>query len=103
MPERLILEEIENGIHPSRLRLLVELLKARSSESGTQVMASTHSPVIVDWLSEDDLKHCFLCLHDEETGVSSVEPLSSLPRLTELMKRQPVGELFVEGWMENSA
>jgi len=46
MPQTLVLEEIENGIHPSRLRLLVELLNARSSEDGPQVMASTHSPVV---------------------------------------------------------
>jgi hypothetical protein len=103
MPHLLILEEIENGIHPSRLRLLVELLKSRTSESGTQVMASTHSPVIIDWLNEEDMKHCFLCRHDESTGISSVQPLSTLPRLTEIMKRKPAGELFVEGWMENSA
>ncbi len=103
MPRIVVLEEIENGIHPSRLRLLVELLKARSSEAGPQVMASTHSPVIVDWLTSNDLDHCFLCRHDEETGVSLLQPLSALPRLKEIIKRQPAGELFVEGWMENSA
>jgi predicted ATPase len=103
MPQTMVLEEIENGIHPSRLRLLVELLKARSSKDRPQVMASTHSPVIVDWLTSEDLDHCFLCRHDEETGVSLVKPLSSLPRLKEIVKQQPAGELFIEGWMENSA
>jgi energy-coupling factor transporter ATP-binding protein EcfA2 len=103
MPQTLVLEEIESGIHPSRLRLLVELLKARSSENGPQVMASTHSPVVVEWLATDDLDYCFLCRHDEQTGVSVVQALSSLPRFKEIVKRQPAGELFVEGWMENSA
>lgn len=103
MPQTMVLEEIENGIHPSRLRLLVELLKARSSKDRPQVMASTHSPVIVDWLTSEDLDHCFLCRHDEESGVSVVQPLSTLPRLKEIVKQQPAGELFIEGWMENSA
>jgi energy-coupling factor transporter ATP-binding protein EcfA2 len=104
MPQTLILEEIENGIHPSRLRLLVDLLKARSSDrNGPQIMASTHSPVIVDWLKEEDLEHCFLCRHDESTGVSLIQPLSELPRFAELSKKQPAGDLFIEGWMENSA
>jgi hypothetical protein len=66
-------------------------------------MASTHSPVIVDWLTPEDLRHCFLCRHDEETGVSSVEPISSLPRFKEIAGRQPASELFIEGWMESSA
>jgi hypothetical protein len=103
MPQTLVLEEIENGIHPSRLRLLVELLRTRSSEEGPQVMASTHSPVIVDWLTPEDLRHCFLCRHDEESGVSSVRSVSSLPRFIELAGRQPASELFIEGWMESSA
>ena len=104
MPRTLVLEEIENGIHPSRLRLLVELLRARSSEAdGPQVMASTHSPVIIDWLTSLDLRHCFLCRHDEETGVSLIQPLDSLPRFTEIAQRQTAGELFTEGWMESSA
>ena len=104
MPRTLILEEIENGIHPSRLRLLVDLLKARTSEEGgPQIMASTHSPVIVDWLKEEDLAHCFLCRHDESTGVSLIQPLSELPRFAELSKTQAAGDLFIEGWMENSA
>jgi predicted ATPase len=103
MPQTLVLEEIENGIHPSRLRLLVELLRARSSAEGPQVMASTHSPVVVDWLTSDDMDHCFLCRRDEETGISTVTPLSSLPHFKELSRKQPAGELFVEGWMENSA
>jgi predicted ATPase len=103
MPRMLVLEEIENGIHPTRLRLLIELLRVRSSDRGPQVMASTHSPVIVDWLTTDDLEHCFFCRHDETTGVSSIQPLSSLPRFAELIKLQPAGELFSEGWMESSA
>jgi predicted ATPase len=103
MPRTLVLEEIENGIHPSRLRLLVELLRTRSSEDGPQVMASTHSPVVVDWLTPENLEHCFLCRHDEETGVSLIQPVSSLPRFGEIVKRQPAGELFAEGWMESSA
>jgi hypothetical protein len=103
MPQTMVLEEIENGIHPSRLRLLVELLKSRASTDRPQIMASTHSPVVVDWLTSEDLDHCFLFRHEEKTGVSLVQPLSTLPRLKEIVKQQPAGELFAEGWMENSA
>jgi predicted ATPase len=31
MPDLITIEEIENGIHPSRLRLLLELLKTQAS------------------------------------------------------------------------
>jgi AAA15 family ATPase/GTPase len=100
MPDVMTIEEIENGIHPSRLRLLLELLKSQSSENGPQVFATTHSPLVLSWLEESDYATTFLCKRDEETGASIIRPLSEIPRLIELVKTQPIGDLFAEGWLE---
>jgi predicted ATPase len=100
MPDIITIEEIENGIHPTRLRLLVELLKSQSSESGPQVFATTHSPVVLAWLDESDYETTFFCKRDEETGASIIKPLTEIPRLIDLVKNQSLGELFTEGWME---
>jgi predicted ATPase len=100
MPDVITIEEIENGIHPSRLRLLLELLKSQSSEDGPQVFATTHSPLVLSWLDEGDYATTFLCKRDEESGASIIRPLSEIPRLVELVKTQPIGDLFAEGWLE---
>lgn len=102
-PDVLTIEEIENAIHPSRLRLLVELLKSQSWPHGPQVFATTHSPAVLSWLAEEDLATTFLCRRDEETGASRITPLSEIPRLVELAREQPIGELFTEGWLEGAA
>lgn len=102
MPGIITLEEIENGIHPSRLRLLLELLKSQSGGSGPQVFATTHSPVVLAWLDEKDYETTFLCKRDEETGASIITPLSEIPHLIELVRKQPIGELFTEGWLEGA-
>ena len=102
MPDAIIIEEIENGIHPTRLRLLVELLKSQSAESSPQVFATTHSPVVLAWLDESDYATTFFCKRDEETGASIIRPLSEIPRLIELVKKYPLGDLFTEGWMETA-
>ncbi|HSK75287.1 MAG TPA: AAA family ATPase [Thermoanaerobaculia bacterium] len=102
MPDIITLEEIENGIHPSRLRLLVELLKSQSGGSGPQVFATTHSPVVLAWLEEKDYETTFLCKRDEETGASIIKPLSEIPHLIDLVRKQPIGELFTEGWLEGT-
>lgn len=102
MPDIITIEEIENGIHPTRLRLLLELLKSQSSENGPQVFATTHSPVVLAWLDESDYETTFFCKRDEETGASIIKPLSEIPRLVELVKTQPLSELFMEGWMEGA-
>ncbi len=100
MPDIITIEEIENGIHPTRLRLLVELLKSQSAENGPQVFATTHSPVVLAWLDESDYDTTFFCKRDEETGASIIKPLSEIPRLVDLVKKRSLGELFTQGWME---
>jgi energy-coupling factor transporter ATP-binding protein EcfA2 len=102
MPGIITLEEIENGIHPSRLRLLLELLKSQSGgpdRPGPQVFATTHSPVVLSWLEESDAT-TFLCKRDKDTGASIIKPLSEIPHLVELVTTQPIGDLFAEGWLE---
>jgi predicted ATPase len=102
MPGIITIEEIENGLHPSRLRLLLELLKSQAGISGPQVFATTHSPVVLAWLEEKDYETTFLFKKDEETGASIVTPLSEIPHLIELVRKQPIGELFTEGWLEGA-
>jgi predicted ATPase len=100
MPDVITIEEIENGIHPSRLRLLVELLKSQSSDNSPQVFATTHSPVVLAWLDESDYETTFFCKRDEETGASIIKPLSEIPHLIELVRKRSISDLYLQGWME---
>ena len=40
-------EEIDNGIHPSRLNLLIDLIEKQTAKGKTQVIATTHSPELL--------------------------------------------------------
>jgi predicted ATPase len=53
-PPLLVVEEIENGLDPRTLHLLVEEIRAAMVEGTTQVIATTHSPYLLDLL---DLSH----------------------------------------------
>jgi predicted ATPase len=63
-------EEPENGIHPSRVRDVAELLKTRSGSGDSQLIVTTHSPVLLDLLPDDSL---FVCRKEE--GRSTITPL----------------------------
>ena len=102
MPGILTIEEIENGIHASRLRLLVELLRSRAADGKTQVMVTTHSPIVLAWLKPEEYATTFYCKRDEETGESRIIPLTEIPRFKEIVSKQPISDLFAEGWMEDS-
>ena len=100
MPSVITLEEIENGVHANRLRTLLELLRTQAEETGTQVVATTHSPAILDWLEERDYGTTFLCKRDEETGESRIRALAEVPQFLNVVKKTPASELFTEGWLE---
>lgn len=53
-PSLLVIEEIENGLDPRTLHLLVEEIRAAISGGNMQVIATTHSPYLLDLL---DLSH----------------------------------------------
>lgn len=104
MPTVLTIEEIEKGIHPSRLRLLVELLRSQTKRLGNQVIATTHSPDVLSWLSSEDLNTTFLAIRDSSKGASRIVALGSLPQFQEAIRENAdVAELFSEGWMESVA
>ena len=100
MPRLMTIEEIEKGIHASRLQLLLELMRSQAEYMRTQVVATTHSATILDWLQEEDYKTTFLCRRDETTGESKICALADMPHFVEVVKKKPASELFSEGWLE---
>ncbi|PWU11894.1 MAG: hypothetical protein C5B50_22460 [Verrucomicrobia bacterium] len=100
MPGILTIEEIEKGIHDSRLRLVLELLKSQSRRGEVQVMATTHSRSVLNWLEEEDFRKTFHCHRDTETGESRIVPLSEVPHFNEAVRGTPLPDLFAENWLE---
>src|SRR5436853_1400735 len=56
-PPLIIIEEVENGLDPRTLHLLVEEMRTAIESGKTQVMLTTHSPYLLDLL---DLSHIVL-------------------------------------------
>ncbi|MCC6157008.1 MAG: AAA family ATPase [Deltaproteobacteria bacterium] len=98
MPSVMAIEEIENGIHPTRLRLMVELLRAMSQES--QVFATTHSPLVLAWLKPEEYKSTFIFKRNEEDGSTQVKALTDLPDFSKIIKKRSIIDLALEGWPE---
>lgn len=91
----LVIEEIENGLHPSQAALLVERLKQAASDRGTSTLATTHSPAILDALDGRDHKAVMVVTRDAE-GWSRVTPLVDFPDYFEVAGRASLGDRAVE-------
>jgi hypothetical protein len=82
--------------------VLVELLRTQSSAGHVQVMATTHSPIVLAWLNESEYSTTFYCGRDATTTASRIRPLTMVPDFQHVLEKQPIGELFAEGWLEGA-
>ena len=57
-PALLGFEEPENGIHPRRVKLIAELLKTRAATGQSQLIVTTHSPILPDLIPDSSLLVC---------------------------------------------
>ncbi|HYO65611.1 MAG TPA: AAA family ATPase [Archangium sp.] len=96
----ILLEELDAGLHPTRIRLLVEYLEAVTRERQVQVIATTHSPVILQWLSPETLRSSLVFGRVPEHEGTLVRRLGDLPHFDEVAQHKGIDELFTTGWME---
>jgi len=92
-------EEMENGIHPNRLHLLVNLITTRTQETGIQVVATTHSPAMLDYLDSGTLENAAL-IHRQSGNPSQIKSLEDIPELWRVLPGRKAGGLQASGWFE---
>ena len=87
------IEEVDHGLHPYALDLLVDRLRAASQR--TQILAATHSPTLLNRLTAEEL---VVCDRDPQTG-ESVIPAISQKRVQAAMANSQwrAGELWFSG------
>jgi predicted ATPase len=96
------MEEIENGIHPNRLYLLLELIQQRVAEGDIQIVATTHSPLVLTLLHEEVREHAAVTYRLPGHPETRVKRVMDIPHAREIFARQDPGHLHASGWMENS-
>jgi predicted ATPase len=75
-PAVLGFEEPENGIHPRRIKMIADLLKTRTAGGETQLIVTTHSPILPDMVADECLLVC-----RKQQGHTSIIPFATWGRL----------------------
>ncbi|QHC68858.1 AAA family ATPase (plasmid) [Rathayibacter sp. VKM Ac-2759] len=100
----LLIEELENGINPSRIALLVSMLEQVTTfEYEAQVLASTHSPSILDYLEPETAGVAVVIGWNAESSSSQVRLLQDLPGIRIAESGASLGTLQEEGWLQDAA
>lgn len=81
-------EEPENFIHPYLLKLLVEVLR----KSEKQIILSTHSPYLVNFVEPEEV-----IVVEKEEGETSLRKEKEPEKLREVLKELGLGELWISG------
>jgi predicted ATPase len=92
-PSILLLDEIENGLHPSILEGFVGMLQelADESDGATQVIATSHSVLALNFVGSPEQ---VLLVHRDRDGFSRVTPVTSLPTFEKLRRHFDLGEMI---------
>ena len=101
-PRLYYFEEIDNGIHPSRLNLLVDLIEQQTSSGEMQVITTTHSPQLLSMLSDDAFKCASVVCRSEDSTDAVIRLIHELPNAEELRESQGLDRLHVSGWFEDA-
>ena len=91
-----VIEEIDNGVHPSRARQLMTSIERVAKERKLNVLLTTHNPALMDALPDTALSDVVFCYRDPEDGASRLVRLSDMPDYPALMGRGPLGELVTQ-------
>ncbi len=97
---RVVIEELDNGIHPSRIKMLMDAIWECSTRRHLNVLATTHNPATLDSLDAEQLQSVVLCYWDAESRRSKLLPLLDLPRVESLLEQGRLGDLVTRRVVE---
>ena len=95
------LEEIDNGIHPTRLYLLLQLIEQQTGRGKVQIVTTTHSPQLLGMLSTQAREHASLVYRLEGMPQAEIRRMLDIPAIQEVLEKQDLARLHESGWLEN--
>lgn len=95
-----VIEELDNGVHPSRAEALLRRIEATAKARRLRVLVTTHNPSLMDALSDEAMDHAVVCYREPTTGVSALVRLQDLERYPALVTEGPLGRLVTKGALQ---
>lgn len=102
-PNLILLDDLDRGLHPKAQKELVMLLRVLlDANHALQVLATTHSPYLLDSLEANEVRMTYL----QDDGATLCAPLVKHPEFGKWKDEMTPGEmwsLFGERWLEDKA
>ena len=93
----LVVEELENGLHPSQAGRVLELITSAVDDLEKRVLVTTHSPALLNAVSGELNRSVLVSYRDRQTGLSRLSRLTELRGYAEAMASGRLGDAVTGG------
>lgn len=97
-----VMEEIDNGVHPSRAANLLASIRRVAEERDLSVLLTSHNPAIADAMPDAAVPDIVACYRDPDEGDSRLVRLNDLVEYPELVARASIGRLMTSRVLERT-
>ncbi len=97
----IVIEEVDNGLHPSRAKILINMLKELGNERNIDVLITTHNPALLDAAGPSMIPFITVA-HRDKNGQSQLTLLEDLQDLPKMISMENIGELTANGRIESA-
>jgi len=98
----LVVEEVDNGLHPARAHVLVNMLKQLGQRRSIDVIVTTHNPAMLNALGNRMVPFVTVAHRSGDTGESHLTLLEEIERLPKLLASGGIGTLSEQGRIEEA-
>lgn len=97
----IVIEEVDNGLHPSRAKILLNMLKELGNEKNVDVLITTHNPALLDAAGTSMIPFITVA-HRDDRGQSHLKLLEDVQELPKMISTGNIGELVTNGKIESA-
>ncbi|GET38240.1 AAA family ATPase [Microseira wollei] len=99
---QLIVEDVDNGLHPSRSELLVKMLRGIGKKRKIDILVTTHNPSLLDALGREIVPFVVVAHRDTETGKSKLTLVEDIQNFSQMFASACLGKLKENSAIERS-
>lgn len=98
-----IIEEIDNGIHPSRVKDLMERINNLAKRRNLSVLITSHNPALLNAIPAETIADVQFCYRNKKDGYSKLTRLQDIKDYPELVAQDEIGNLLTRGLIDRYA
>lgn len=98
----IVIEEIDNGLHPSRAVDLLAAIREIGAQRKIDLLVTTHNVALLDALPPNIIRSVAVATRNPDNGTSEITVLDDLPHLARLVAEGSLGQLAAKGKIEET-